>query len=249
MHNLKSMVAGSMRKTIGWSVFLAGVIAAPAVAQGDYPSMAPIERYRSASVAAEVALARSAAPPSISDKATVLVLGARGYETAAEGTNGFVCVVQRSWGNDLDSPDFWNSKVRAPICFNGPAARSVLPAYLERTEWVLAGVRREEIAERVQARFGALTPEIGAMCYMMSKDGYLGDDDSGPWRPHLMYFLPKTDPESWGANLEGAPILGGVVAPRSEPISVFLTPVPRWSDGSADQPFAGERDHRHDGGD
>ena len=55
---------------------------------------------------AEIALARSAAPPSISRDATVMILGNHGYETAVEGKNGFVCVVERGWMNPFDSPEF-----------------------------------------------------------------------------------------------------------------------------------------------
>ncbi len=62
-----------------------------------YPVAAPLEQYRSKDAAEEIALARSAAPPSISAKAEVLVLGEHGYQTAVKGTNGFVCFVQRSW--------------------------------------------------------------------------------------------------------------------------------------------------------
>jgi hypothetical protein len=55
-----------------------------------YPSMAPLDQYLMPDRDAEIALARSAAPPSVSNDATVLVLGRRGYETAVEGKNGFV---------------------------------------------------------------------------------------------------------------------------------------------------------------
>lgn len=215
----------------------------PVMAQ-PYPQMAPIEQYRMASVAAEVALARSAAPPSISDRASVLVLGSRGYESAANGTSGFVCVVQRAWANDFDSSDFWNPQVRTPICFNAAAARSVLPAYLKRTEWVLAGLPREDVAKRAHAAFATSTPEVGSMCYMLSKLGYLGDDVRGPWRPHLMYFLPPTDVAQWGANEPGSPIYGGSAGPLSEPVTIFLTPVPRWSDGTLDGELM-ESEHKH----
>lgn len=67
-------------------------VAGPAV----YPHMAPIARYQTASRAAEIALARSAAPASISGSARILVLGKHGYETAVAGKNGFVCLVVRA---------------------------------------------------------------------------------------------------------------------------------------------------------
>src|SRR5262249_19744737 len=100
-----------------------------------YPAMAPVDQYLIADAHDEIALARSAAPPSISAEADVLVLGKHGYETAARGRNGFVCFVERSWTAGFDDRQFWNPKLRAPNCFNPPAVRSVLPQYLERTQW------------------------------------------------------------------------------------------------------------------
>jgi hypothetical protein len=184
----------------------------------------------------EVLLARSAAPASVSDHADVLVLGQRGYELAEKGSNGFVCVVQRAWANDFDSAEFWNPKARAPICFNPAAARSVLPAYLKRTEWVLAGASKVEVIDRAKSaiasnEFGP--PEIGSMCFMMSKRGHLNDDD-GHWHPHLMFFLPRTKPAEWGANLPGSPLFAADGA--LEPVTIFLSPVRKWSDGTVDAP-------------
>jgi len=202
-----------------------------AQARGSYASMAPIAEYRMTATD-EIALARSAAPPALSADADVMVLGARGYETAAHGRNGFVCMVQRSWAVGLDDSDFWNPKTRGPMCFNPEAARSVMPAYLSRTEWVLAGVSLAEIRTRTRAH-AAEAPAIGAMCYMLSKGGYLGDDAGGPWRPHLMFFMPRADSADWGANIAHSPvILPGT--PWSDAFVTFLVPVSRWSDGTPD---------------
>ncbi|WP_372784420.1 hypothetical protein [Phenylobacterium sp.] len=195
-----------------------------------YPAMAPIADYRQAD---EVAMARSAAPASISGEAEVMTLGARGYETAAKGKNGFVCMVQRSWASDFDDPEFWNPKERGPICFNPASVSSVLPSYLKRTEWVLAGVSKADLLARTKAAYAARTftpPQAGAMAYMMSKAGYLNDAAGGHWHPHLMFFLPRTAPGDWGANLPGAPVLGAAAA--SEPVTVFFVPVANWSDGT-----------------
>jgi hypothetical protein len=213
--------------------------AAPTAAappQPVYPAMAKVAEYRATSVPEEVLLARSAAPPSVSDAAEVLVLGERGHEVAAKGSNGFVCVVQRAWANDFDSPQFWNPKVRSPNCFNAAAARSVLPAYLKRTEWVLAGVPVAQMIERTKAAIAAkeiAPPEVGSMCFMMSKLGHLSDDD-GHWHPHLMFFLPRTKAADWGANLPGSPLFA--VDEALEPVTIFMSPVRRWSDGTLDAP-------------
>jgi len=83
-------------------------------------------------------LARSAAPDSISRDATILVLGRQGYETAVEGKNGFVCMVERGWMAAFDWPEFWNPKVRAAGCLNPQAARSILPIALVRSRMGMA---------------------------------------------------------------------------------------------------------------
>src|SRR3984957_4661310 len=87
-----------------------------------YPSMAPLDQYLMER-SAEITLARSAAPASISQDAEVMVLGRHGYETAAKGKNGFVCMVERSWTSGLDAPGFSNPKQRCPSLFNPPAVR------------------------------------------------------------------------------------------------------------------------------
>jgi hypothetical protein len=208
-----------------------------ATAKAEYPVMAPLAQYAMASQAAEVALARSAAPASISRDAEVMTLGEHGYETAVKGSNGFVCIVERSWANGVVEDEFWNPKLRGPLCFNAAAARSVLPAYLERTRWVLAGVSKAEIEKRVRAAVATghyTPPEIGAMSFMLSRGGYLGDAAGGPWHPHLMFFQPTASggPLSWGANLDGAPLLAST--DPVEPVTTFYIPVAKWSDGTQD---------------
>lgn len=190
-----------------------------------------IRPYLMLSTPQEIALARSAAPPSISAHATVLVLGTHGYVTAVKGINGFVCVVERSWANtpSVKSTEFWNPKFRAPYCYNAPGAQSMLPRYLLKTRWVLAGASRREIELRAKAAWVAGTfvqPMPGAMCYMMSERGRL--NHGGPWHPHLMFYFPRTQEPDWGANSHGGP----VYAIQREHITVFLVLVPTWSDGT-----------------
>ena len=201
-------------------------------AKAAYPSMAPLDQYLMERNA-EIALARSAAPESISRDAEVLFLGRHGYETAVKGKNGFVCIVERSWTAGIDDPDFWNPKLRAPICFNSPAARFNVPLNIKKTELVLAGQSKAQMFDNIKAAFDKKelpTLESGAMCYMMSKQGYLSDRD-GHWHPHLMFFVPQTDAQTWGANLPGSPILASEDTP--DRLTVFLIPVAKWSDGTA----------------
>src|SRR6202451_4692556 len=140
-------------------------------ARASYPVMAPLDQYLIPDEKAEIALARSSAPASISDPAEVMVLRRDGYATAAKGSNGFVCIVERSWGKATDDPEFWNPKMRAPHCFNPAAAKTFLPIFLRKTKLVLAGKSRTQIlADTTSAlekrELPALAP--GAMCFMMS---------------------------------------------------------------------------------
>jgi hypothetical protein len=200
-----------------------------------YATMQPLAQYLIPSPDEEVALARSAAPPSISADADVLVLGRRGYETAVKGKNGFACFVERSWAAHLDDAEFWNPRVRSPNCFNAPAIRTVLPPYLKRTEWVLAGASKQELIDRTKAALVSKEfpdPEPGSLSYMMSPQGHLNDRD-GHWHPHLMFFALRTTAASWGwgANLPGSPIIAQE-GDDNDPVTIFFVPVRRWSDGS-----------------
>ncbi|HLM98162.1 MAG TPA: hypothetical protein VK335_02710 [Bryobacteraceae bacterium] len=203
-----------------------------------YPAMAPLNQYLMPDEKSEIALARSAAPASISDGAEVMVLGRTGYRTAVNGANGFLCIVERSWGAATDHPEFWNPKVRGPICFNPPSARTFMPIYMMKTKLVLAGKSKAEI---VQATASALDKkelpalEPGAMCYMMSKRQYLTDQGMS-WHPHLMFFVPGEAAKSWGADLAGSPVLAA--DDPEERVTIMMVPVGTWSDGTLAPPIA-----------
>jgi hypothetical protein len=195
-----------------------------------YLKMAPVEQYLM-NRSSEIELARSAAPESISRDAEVLVLGRHGFETAVKGKNGFVCIVERSWTSAADA-EFWNPKVRTPICWNAAAARSVLVRNIKRTDLVLAGRTKDQVDEAIFAsvdkrELPALEP--GAMCYMMSKQGF-GGDTVEHWPSHLMFYYPQTDPAAWGANLPGSPIIA--VSDTREHVTTFVITAQRWSDGT-----------------
>jgi hypothetical protein len=217
------------------SIFLALVSFYAAGAQDikqGYPTMAPIEQYLM-DRNAEIALARSAAPASISNDAEVMVLGPHGFETAIKGKNGFVCIVERGWTSAPD-PDFWNPKVRVPMCHNAASARSFLLRNLKKTELILKGHTKTQMMEAISVAImrKELPPmESGAMCYMMSKEGY-GGDLIPHWPSHLMFFFSDIIPQDWGANLPGSPILG--LVDTSEHLTQFVIPTQLWSDGTKD---------------
>lgn len=217
--------------------FLALAFLAHAQAQTpkpSYPAMAALDRYLIPDRNSEIVLARSAAPASISDGAEVMVLGPNGYTTAAKGTNGFLCLVERSWGAATDQPEFWNPKMRAPHCFNPSAARTFAPIYLMKTKLVLAGKSKKEILDAMASALDkkelpAIEP--GAMVYMTSKQQYL-NDGAVNWHPHLMFIVPGDAEKSWGANLPDSPVMAA--KDPEERATIFMVVVGKWSDGTPD---------------
>ena len=225
-------------RTLALSFALFVVLAAVSKAQAQenktpYQTMAPLDQYLMDRTA-EIAMARSAAPESISKDAEVLVLGRHGYETAVKGSNGFVCIVERSWTAGIDDPEFWNPKLRGPLCLNPAAARTYLPLTIRKTDLVLAGRSKAQMAEEINAGLDKKELpglESGSMCYMMSKQGYL-NDHAGHWHPHLMFFVPLTEPVTWGADMPGSPVIA--TKDPEDRLTVFMLTLPKWSDGTAD---------------
>jgi hypothetical protein len=197
-----------------------------------YPAMAPLDAYLIADQNAEIALARSAAPASIAKDAEVMVLGKSGFTTAVNGTNGFLCLVERSWAVATDDPEFWNPKIRSPNCFNAAAAGTFVPIFLMKTKLVLEGKSKTEIlAETASALDKKELPalEPGAMCYMMSKQQYLNDRGKS-WHPHVMVFVSGDAAKSWGADKDDSPIM--YANDPQERVTIFMFLVGNWSDGS-----------------
>jgi hypothetical protein len=215
-------------------VLLAGITTAQANdAAPAYARMAPVDQYLMPREQ-EIALARSAAPASISDAAEIWVLTRDGYATAAAGSNGFACLVERSWSASVTDPEFWNPRLRAPICFNAAAARYLLPLLKLKTQAVIETHSTQLMADRVHHALqrGELPAlPAGAMCFMMSRGGYLGDQN-GHWHPHLMFFEQHTTPSAWGANTPGSAVIA--FTDPLDDVTTFLIPVPHWSDGTAE---------------
>jgi hypothetical protein len=219
------------RVTLTSIATLVSFVAAPLSAQ----QSRDLSPYLIADRAAEVALARSAAPKRVTDSARVLVLTRTGYVEAARGTNGFTCLVLRSFLGGLEDPGYWSPKVRAPACFNPPASRTVLQESLKRAEWVMAGQSQKEIAAQTDRAYASRQfplPAAGAMAYMLSHEQYLGDTDPH-WMPHVMFYYDRSLPAAaWGAGDMGAPIIDASVGTPHSPVQTLFIPVRQWSNGT-----------------
>jgi hypothetical protein len=195
------------------------------------PTRGPLAPYLMSDRQAEIALARSAAPPAIAAKASVLVLTATGFVTAVHGTNGFVCVVERSWTAPFTDTEFWNPHERGPDCYNPPAARTEIPQLIQEAKWATSGLTREQMEAQTKAAFANhqfASPEPGAFGYMLSKQGHL-NHAHGPWYPHMMFFIPRGSVADWGADVDNSPAQS---VTRGLSSTLIMVPVLNWSDGS-----------------
>jgi hypothetical protein len=225
-------------KAIGWgNVVLVAVLGAawPIQAQdakmadtkSPYPTMAPVEQYRMDRVA-EIALARTAAPASISQDAEIMVMGQKKFDVAVQGKNGFVCLVGLAFMGPISNPEFWNPKNRSPICYNPPAVRSLLPYAMKQADMALAGASKAQITDAIKTAVGKKelgVPESGSMAYMMSKEAYL-TDRGGHNLAHVMFELPSNSPLQDN---------GSYVSWDPAPVIEFNVPVGVWSDGSSEE--------------
>jgi hypothetical protein len=204
-------------------------------------TMLPLDQYLM-DRDAEIAMARSAAPPSIAKDATIMTLGRHGYETAVEGKNGFVCMVGRSWDLPKNNPAFWDPKIHGTVCFNAAAARWYLLTYFKKTELALAGRSNTQIEDVITdgvAEGELPTPEPGSMAYMMSKQAYLNASIKGPWLPHVMFYVPEIDPKAVGSDL-GDDVPLDATEVKVGRYTVIDVPVSNWSDGTP-SPHSGGR--------
>jgi hypothetical protein len=179
----------------------------------------------------EIGLAKSAAPANISDHATIEVLTESGYQVVSEGDNGFVCAVMRGWAAPTYTPAqfrdlVYDPAVRAPICFDPNAARTVLPYYEIRSKLGMEGKSPDDIAVGVEAAYasGMLPQRFGvSFAYMWSADQYLFKE-AGAWHPHMMIFAPYYENEMVGGNEFGSH-LPQVTDDAGTPFTVVVIPV------------------------
>jgi hypothetical protein len=216
------------RTTLALVVLVASLDAGAVWARGaKYPPLADYLMPRDA----EMALARSAAPASVSDRATIEILTRSGYVAAREGDNGFVCMVMRGWSAPTYTPAqfrdlVYDAKVLAPICFDPEASRTVKPYYELRSKLGMEGKTPDQIADAVQAAYvkGELPKRDGvSFAYMWSADQYLASG-VGHWHPHMMVFAPYYKNSMMGGHEFGAP-LPQVSDDAGTPFTVVVIPV------------------------
>ena len=168
----------------------------------------------------EIALARSAAPETVSDPATIWVLTPEGYEVAVEGVNSFNCVVLRRFSADTRSDSYdWDGLI-APICYDAYSSTTHMQEQLLRAEMGLRGDPVESIEAAVNAAYmdGSIpVPDQVAFAYMFSGAQRLSPR-LGHWHPHMMIWVPYATNDDLGGNAIGSAhpfVLEHAGAPRA----------------------------------
>jgi hypothetical protein len=170
---------------------------------------------------AEIRLARSAAPATVSAQARVWILENGRYVVADSGSGGVECYVSRSWPLSLE-----------PHCFDAEGAATIMRLEMRGVELAHAGVARDEAKRQLALALAAgefRLPTRPAMSWMMSAQQVLYGDDgrlAGPWRPHLMIYIPFLTAELAGTGSNSDPFSGMVVEPGT-PMANMMIVVPR----------------------
>jgi hypothetical protein len=137
----------------------------------------------------QISIALSAAPEGVRDKATVYVLGPKGYEKAREGTNGVSCLVGRHFVKPTET-------TIEPTCYDAEGSRTLLLVDLHSEELRSSGASEADIKTDIangykDGRYKA--PSKPGVEYMLSSDNRLGPTSSGGtvnFPGHFMFYAP-----------------------------------------------------------
>ncbi len=149
----------------------------------------------------QITLAESAAPAEVSSKATVYVLGPKGYEKAREGTNGFSCLVTRHFVKPAET-------TIEPQCFDAEGSRTLLLVYMHGEELRTSGKSEAEIKADVASGYKEgryQYPSKPGFLYMMSSENRLSaitNQSTGIFPPHLMFYAPNMTTQDIGLDTQ-----------------------------------------------
>jgi hypothetical protein len=172
----------------------------------------------------EIALARSAAPPTFARSARVMAFDGTRYVVAEAGAGGVACYVGRGWPESLE-----------PHCFDPEGAETILPIEMRRVELRAAGKDSAEVERDIAAGLASghfRLPRRPALSYMLSSGQRLISNEGKPvgsWRPHIMIYYPYLTAADLG--LEGNPdFRGAILVDAGRPTANLMIVVPKFID-------------------
>ncbi len=172
----------------------------------------------------QITLAESAAPAEVSSKATVYVLGPKGYEKARDGTNGFSCFVGRHFVKPAET-------TIEPQCFDAEGSRTLLLAYMHGEELRTNGKSEAEIKADVASGYKEgryQYPSKSGFLYMMSSQNRLSaipEHGTGIFPPHLMFYAPNMTTKDIGFDAQPKLDYLGMTHPGAGDNLIVVIPV------------------------
>jgi hypothetical protein len=151
----------------------------------------------------EIDLALKAGPAHLRTAATVYVFGAKGYQKAQTGTNGFNCMVNRDGIQNGDT-------ALHPTCWDPEGSRTILPVMLRVGELLAQRKSAAEIKHDIdegftQGRFRS--PAKTGIAYMLAGDVKFDPKteqfSSVEFPPHYMIYAPGVTNDDIGLTREG----------------------------------------------
>jgi hypothetical protein len=173
----------------------------------------------------QIALAESAAPAEVSSKATVYILGLKGFEKVREGINGFSCYVGRHFVKPTET-------TVEPTCFDAEGSRTTLIVRLREEELRSSGKSEAEIKADIangykEGRFK--DPSKPGFLYMMSSENRLGptpDHGTASFPPHLMFYAPYMTTKDIGFDSQPQLEYLGMTHPGAADNLIVVLPKP-----------------------
>jgi hypothetical protein len=233
-------------KVVGWKkTAFGGVLSIAVLSSGAAAQDKPQEPSREVHLVTastprerQIELALSAAPTEVSSKAAVYILGPKGYEKVREGTNGFSCLIERSFKGTTQTSS-------APACFDAEGSGSILLAYLRREELRAQGKSEEEVKEDIAQGYknGRFKVPGPGFLYMMSSENYVYNNVSGKSGfvpPHLMFYAPNKTAQDVGYESVSPTMVPHLTGSGIGPENLLVVAAEKPSQGDS----AGES-HKH----
>jgi hypothetical protein len=171
----------------------------------------------------QISIALSAGPEEIRDKATVYVLGPKGFEKAREGTNGVNCLVGRHFATPAET-------TIEPMCYDAEGSKTLLLADLYGEELRSKGTPEAEIKTAIADGYKSgrfKTPGKTGIRYMLSDYDRLGptpDHKTVHVPPHFMFYAPYMTGKDLGFDSNAAAAF--LVAPGMPYATIIVFPDP-----------------------
>ncbi|HET9013118.1 MAG TPA: hypothetical protein VFN38_14930 [Gemmatimonadaceae bacterium] len=178
---------------LGVAIAPRGAEAQGSASAGQLRALGPLTAM---SAEVQTRLALSSAPPEVSSRASVYVLGGAGYTRTRVGTNGFSCLIEREFLETVE-----------PVCYDAEGSATTLLARLYREQLRARALSEAEVRRRIEAAYRAgrfRAPRKPGLVYMLAPEQRSwnpGTKSIFQAGPHFMLYAPFATQADVGGSL------------------------------------------------